>query len=122
MQFCHSHWLQLVTAIDNRGLTHLIAKDPCQAFKHLPDDLDGETPIEDWDPLASATWLIYGNAIECGGLAMLQPNDDGSERCPLCHGIAHDATVGRWIDLAADGCREFALENDLVDGTPVTIQ
>lgn len=122
MKFCDFHWQQLRAAIELRGMAHLVSSDDMAVFKRISEEVEGTSSPETWDPLAAATWTLYGNAVECAGCAVLSPNDDGSERCPLCYGIAQDPAVKTWIAMAADGCLAYAIDNDLVDNKPATIQ
>lgn len=39
---------------------------------------------DDFDPLMFIHNQIVGKAIEAFGIAVMMPNEDGSERCPLC--------------------------------------
>ena len=67
-------------------------------------ELKGTAGPEDFDPLMAAHNMILGNALEAGGLIAMQPNDDGTGRCPVCY-----LNVPEWISFAADGaCRHAA--------------
>lgn len=114
MRFCQDHWDRLRRAIEDRGLSDLIAPDGRVAMRQLADQLERagrgeepETPVN-YDPLMAAHWAIVSNvgALARGAaLELMRPNEDGSPRCPLCwansenpHGYNYD----EWIDRAAD--------------------
>ena len=120
MRFCQDHWDRLRLAIEERGLSHLIAPDGQTAMLQMADQLERgqrgeqpETPVN-YDPLMSAHWAIVNNISAVGPgvvLELMTPNEDGSERCPLCYANAqHEAhcrddgctfTYDAWIDYAA---------------------
>jgi hypothetical protein len=85
---CQSHWDKLRDALKVRGLYGMVAQDGAQAARDLADGRP--------DPLMAAHNAIVGNALDTAGLAVMTPNDDGSERCPLCYLKA--------LSLAAPGC------------------
>ncbi len=74
---CQPHWDKLRDAIKLRGLDDMIAKDGMQAAQQLAEGRP--------DPLLAAHNAIVGNAAAAAGLAIMSPNDDGSERCPICY-------------------------------------
>jgi hypothetical protein len=113
MKMCQPHWDKLRDAIKSRGLYGMVATDGAQAAR----DLGEGRP----DPLMAAHNAIVGNALNRAGLAVVSPNEDGSERCPLCFLIAaaagcqcgdpactpearaaQSARFEAWIELAAD--------------------
>lgn len=113
MRMCQTHWDKLRGALRLRGLYDLVAKDGAQAARDLADGRP--------DPLMSAHNAIVGNALGLVGLAAMAPNDDGTERCPLCYlkqlslaspkcecgdlACAPESRAERfegWIDRAAD--------------------
>lgn len=113
MRFCEDHWTRLRGAIDMRGLSHLVAPDGHVAAQQMAQEVQaGPSPVT-YDPLMAAHWAIVSNATKFVGLALLMPNDDGSERCPLCfvtsQHLEHCQDPGctvkdydSWIDRAAD--------------------
>lgn len=127
MRFCQRHWDRLRAAIDERGLTPFIAKDGGQAMSNMLTELQGGEHV--FDPLMGAHWAIANNAMAGtpAGLSLLQPNEDGTPRCPLCYinGERHrhaqedpanferaDDTefYSEWIERAADDQREKAIK------------
>lgn len=111
MRICQPHWDKLRDALKLRGLDDMVAKDGAQAAHDLADGRP--------DPLMSAHNAIVSNALGVVGLAVMEPNDDGTERCPLCYlqqlslrgcecgdpACTFEARVARfegWIDRAAD--------------------
>jgi len=94
MQFCQPHWDKLRKAIEDRGMSHLIAKDGQTALENTVADLDAakqgvDPPKETFDPLMSSFWAINSRALECGGLYLMTQKEDGTDWCPLCELDAH---------------------------------
>lgn len=130
MKFCQPHWDKLRAAIDDRGLSGLVAKDGAQAIQQMADQLarvkagDESLSASNFDPLMSAHWAIVNNALRICGLAIMAPNEDGSARCPLCFmiaGCSHQDCPSpdacgwnEWINRAADDAKTRAVELGLV--------
>lgn len=130
MRFCQQHWEALRTAIDQRGLTQLVARDGVEAVAKMKADLQTGTTRDTFDPLLLAHNAILKKSIEVLGMEVFQPNADGSPRCPLCfseelhatdpaHQESHCAcgwSVQGVIDGAADwvleGAKHFGLVGD----------
>lgn len=121
MKFCTDHWDKLREAIKSRGLWHLVAKDGQELLECIKADLDNKQDNKYYDPLASATWMIYGNAMKYGGLYLMSTKPDGSYYCPLCEAKTHlginpennkDADID-WIDGCCDSIREYCIEQKL---------
>lgn len=118
MKFCADHWSRLRKAIDDRGLSALVAETGEQAVKNLASELEGGAGVDNFDPLMGAHNAIMGNALSVAGLAIFATKDDGSEWCPLCFLLevvvpAHDrlcvdpecpgaTDYEGWINIAAD--------------------
>ena len=114
MKFCQPHWDALRRAIDDRGLSHLVARDGAAAAELLRAQAEGEAGPEAYDPLMAAHNMIASWAVENGGLAMLQ-----GDLCPVCEGmrrvtgvapeeVERDLLTGP-PDAALDYCREHGL-------------
>lgn len=120
MKLCDDHWLQLKQAIDDRGLGPFVAKDEEQGVDNLLSQIQGTDTKENYDPLMSATYMIWGNALESFGIGIIQPDAP----CPLCLLDNHvaectEATCNKqtgkdWIKFAADGQYEAAKELGLL--------
>lgn len=78
MQFCSDHWTALRTAIEVRGLGHLIAANGRDALARTAAELAGRDEPADYDPLLAAHWMIVGRATQVFGLAAF------GEGCPVC--------------------------------------
>lgn len=115
MNFCQEHWDMLKAAIEERGLSSLVAPDGETAVMQLKDQLEseGSTPTN-YDPLMSAMFAISNNAMDLvsssGGnpLYFIAGKDNeqpleipegftysGDKKtwpvCPLCHiNLAHE--------------------------------
>lgn len=115
MRFCQDHWDRLRAAIDERGLSHLIASDGRLAIEQLADQLqraqEGEEPVSpvNYDPLMAAHWSIVNNVMAQLGPNALYLMSGGPEdpvegygpkyegrtwpRCPLCYiNLAHEVS------------------------------
>lgn len=118
MQICERHWAALRQAIDDRGLTSLVAKNGEVAQRQTMEQLRSGGVIEagNFDPLMMAHWLVINNTLVYMQNAGF-PNErilylftDGPEapvtdkpgyesrtwpRCPLCHlNLAHETSCG----------------------------
>lgn len=114
MKFCQDHWDALRQRIDDRGLTHLIAKDGKVAAEQMAQQIQERDVTKDtFNPLMSAHWAIAGNAMQMlqrAGVNPLYLMSGGDEdkvdgrygaayegrtwpRCPLCYiNLAHEVT------------------------------
>lgn len=77
MRMCQEHWDKLKEALRERGLMGLVPQGGEAAAKLLSEGRP--------DPLMAAHNAIVGNAMDAFGIAIMMPNEDGSERCPLCY-------------------------------------
>lgn len=106
MKFCQPHWDRLKAEIQSHGVADFIARDGHEAMAQAIGDLKGQRKTrENYDPLASACWMIYGRAIEAGGLYLMTEDEHGKERCPLCelkkHAPQHPDIDEQWIKGAS---------------------
>ena len=122
MKMCQPHWDQLKKRIEELGLGHLGAKTGEQAVKDMDDALSDKEPTpESYDPLMSANWMIFGNAIKYGGFYLMGAKEDGSEYCPLCEVLK---TYGKdeegvdmdqnWIKGCTDSIYNYCKEENLI--------
>ncbi len=112
MKFCMLHWIDLKKAISDRGLDNLIAKDGKAAMEMVKDNLarKGEYTKDNFDPLMAAHLSIMNNAVEKGGVYILN-----GDYCPLCEFKKHvkDADPNEWIKFASDEVLEKARKLNL---------
>lgn len=116
MKMCMPHWERLRTAIQERGIWHLVSRNGEEAKQRLEKSLESGK-IESFDPLISAHNMIVSNAVRSGGMYLMGEKPDGSEYCPLCELDLHLTEMGEgseeWIEAASDGvlalCREKGL-------------
>ena len=122
MKFCQDHWDRLRAAIDERGLSDLVAKGGERAVINLKSELEDGPSIVNFDPLMGAHWAIVNNAMNVLGLAVMAPAENGDGQCPLCllnawhEDVCADpaCTLPKvngydgWIDRAADDMRAEA--------------
>jgi hypothetical protein len=115
MKFCQPHWTALKTAVEARGLGHLIAANGRDAAARVAADLKGAAEVDDYDPLMSAHWMIVNRVLEHMGLALMF-----DDLCPVCEAIeGHKQVMTRdeveqyYIDGPADAvlahCRELGI-------------
>lgn len=106
MQFCDTHWTNLRTAIDARGLSALVAETGQDAMVKTMRQFEGEDTIDSFEPVLMAHTNIAANAMgtisRAGGnplyLLATGPEDpvEGQPgrtwpRCPICYlGLAHE--------------------------------
>lgn len=117
MKFCADHWARLRAAIDDRGLSDLVASDGKRAAANLASDLQKGAALQTFDPLMSAHNDIWAHAMQQpSGMSVMYANEDGSERCPICWtrdkhaescpGLPECALTSAgfeaWIEIAAD--------------------
>jgi len=125
MKFCQTHWDALRAAITERGLFGLVAKSGEEIVrKQIAEIESGETSKTTFDPLMGAQNTIVSRALFLVGIDILLPNEDGTERCPICHlQAAHDAacedasctaSYDTWIGYAADKMRDEAVHLGLM--------
>lgn len=111
MKFCQGHWDALRKAIEARGLSAFVAKGGEAAAARLATAGENGSSRATFEPLTGAHLAYVSNALDIAGLAIMQPNEDGSDRCPVCYlaeqcqcpdrGTPQCAYV-RWLDCAAD--------------------
>jgi hypothetical protein len=110
MKYCDKHWAALRAAIDERGLSHLVAADAKEVMGMMVAELEGK-PSEFVDPLMSASNMVMCRALEQGGLGAMALGEDGEERCPVCDAMTR--TEIAWTLGPADGalqaCRDAGL-------------
>jgi hypothetical protein len=116
MKICQSHWGQLRKAIDERGLSGLVAGDGKKAHAAMVRELEGHPEPGDWDPLMSANWAIHSEALHFGGLYLMGEDENGNQYCPLCEADAHGGHAADWIKGCCDAQLEHARELKLVPG------
>lgn len=114
MKFCQRHWDELRNKIDDRGLSHLVAKDGRTATRQMQQQVqEREVTRESFDPLMAAHWAIAGNVmkfLDGAGMNPLYLMSGGDEdkvdarygpkyegrtwpRCPLCYiNLAHEVS------------------------------
>lgn len=97
MKICQTHWDQLRQALDERGLSHLVAKSSEDAHAALVEQLQGDAKPSGYDPLMTANFAIFSAFLEDAGIAGL------SVDCPLC--VVAEAQPGldqEWIKGCSD--------------------
>lgn len=76
MKCCQVHWAALRAAIRERGLERFVANGGAEAMRR--------TVAGEFEPLLMANHVLFGMALEHGGLNVLYAKPDGSEHCPVC--------------------------------------
>lgn len=98
MKMCMDHWERLREAIKARGLYALVADSGEKAASNLASELEHGQTIDNFDPLMSAHNAILGNALDAGGLAILQ-----GDTCPLCY--LNEGSRAAWEQGKRDGMK-----------------
>lgn len=131
MKLCQSHWDKLKAKISELGLEPLVAKSGEEAAAKALEDLkraqsgdDSGMTKETFDPLMGANYAIWSNALHSVGLVLMEQNEDGSDRCPLCFmQTTHDKhctepeckqNYDDWITYAVRDMHERAKELGLI--------
>jgi hypothetical protein len=84
MRFCQEHWTKLKALLDDRGLTRFIADGGKEAVRRLVSGLEAADDAKSFEPLMGAHNAIVANAMDAVWLEVMAPNDDSSDRCPVC--------------------------------------
>lgn len=126
MKFCEKHWTAIREAVRARGLGHLISATGRDAVARTMAELQGKAEPDDFDPLMSVTWMIYGKGVQYFPYLMFGPEPErGLPDCPICeavrrhptpcpHGCTAEAYERWWIDGPADAALQLAREKGLV--------
>ena len=128
MKMCQRHWGLLRDAIKAEGLYDLVAPDGRQAMRNMASELQSGAAIQNFDPLMAAHNDIWSHAMDLAGLAVMAPDADGNERCPVCFCAelhlatcpdrpCPDPTFDGWTTIAARHSKE-TYERLLADATP----
>lgn len=109
MRMCADHWAKLKAALEARGLGDLMAKSQEDVQRRMEAAMVQGDPAKSFEPLLGAHNAILANALDTVGMQLMEPNADGSERCPIC--FLKTCPCGnpecapkfeRWIEHAAD--------------------
>lgn len=99
MRICIPHYEQLKTAIKARGLWDMVGGEKPEMVEKFKASIDGATKVETFDPLLAANNMIWSVGIKCFGLGLMQPDENGEHRCPICEAGKHGHHD--WIEKAA---------------------
>lgn len=104
MKMCQAHWDALRAAIEERGLMKFVARSGQAVTEKIKGQLVGQADKETFEPLMAANMAIWSNALERGGLYLLQ-----GDYCPICESEKHGSHPAEWwINHAADDQLEKA--------------
>ena len=116
-KWCQPHWDALRTAVEQRGLAHLISRGAAAAAAMVADELrlGSRRDAEGFDPLIRAWGMISRRGLEMGARI---------SECPLCFVQRHldecfeptcdRSTPTEWIDGATDSLLAYARKLGLV--------
>lgn len=123
MKFCQPHWDDLRAAINDRGLSSLVARDGRAAARRTVAELKGTADLSTYDPLMAAHWAIAERAMSQPGGVQALMFGTGPE-CPLCFVQQHHDNCkqpscakempAEWITGCTDSILAFCRENGLV--------
>lgn len=109
VKFCARHWDMLRQALDERGLTPLVATSGAEAAARAQAELAGTATDATYDPLMACHWAIAGRAMAELGLYLLQ-----GDLCPVCEALrVHRETMG---DPCPHGCTDDDIEAFWIQG------
>ncbi len=113
MNWCQPHWDVLRKAVEDRGLSHLIAKDDETALKNTMDNLEGDEEV--FDPLMGSYCRI-NNQMLVDLKDMGQADLQTIMRCPLCLLVEHGQPeqVENWVNGVTDQAQHYAVEKGLI--------
>ena len=122
MRMCQEHWSQLKQLVEASGLGKLVSKSGEEASMRLTKELTCGVDASTFDPLMAAHNILLSHIMDVRGLALMLPNDDGSDRCPLCYmiescgcGEAGCKTKSeQWLEYAVRDAVEVAKELGLL--------
>lgn len=121
MKMCQEHWDALKTAINDAGLEQFVTKSGAVVVAKMTSEAESGLNRTNFEPLMGAHNSIVSNALSLAGLAVMQDNEDGTERCPLCYTIANcmcnkgdGCHVRKWIEYSARDARNAAIRLGLI--------
>jgi hypothetical protein len=101
MKVCPDHWEELKQVIKAKGLYDFVAGNGKEAMSRILGQFEGERETkQNFDPLMACNSLLWGNALKCGGLALMGTDETGGEFCPVCEAYEHDQQD--WINLVVN--------------------
>lgn len=118
MKFCQEHWSLCRKAVDDRGMSSLVARDGQAALDNVVAELQGDDAKKTFDPLMSLHWHFVNEALRCGGLYVMGDDPSGKNEghyCPLCefasnsHGFIAEEAIGNIANQMADWARSEGL-------------
>ncbi len=118
MKICKDHWDVCHKAIDERGMSSLVANSGEAAMESLVADLQGQATNKDFDPLMSMHWHWTNSALRAGGLWTMEQDPSGKNDghyCPICiycekePGFIAEESVGKVADQMAEWARSEGL-------------
>lgn len=131
MKICEKHWAMCRSAIESRGLSHLV-RSGAENMARAIEELEGiDMPQPGYDPLAALNYMIWGRGLEVMGLnAMIvdeskkdDPEQNNGHICTLCIALAsydhHNTDTGRCGD---PDCKiqmkpgELPWDQNMIDG------
>lgn len=120
MRICKDHWALCRQAIEDRGLSSLVARNGKEACYNAVADIEGEPDPknERFDPLMSMNWHWSSVALQAGGLAMMGegPAENDGNLCPLCELDVHyaDFNPAERVNDVADQMAAWARSEGLI--------
>lgn len=106
MKICQTHWEQLKQAIKAKGLFDFVSGTGKEAMTRIVGQLQGQSETkQNFDPLMACNNMLWGNALQVGGLYLMGTDEQGNEYCPVCEADKHGQTG--WIDCAVNSAAEY---------------
>lgn len=89
MRICEDHWTLCREAVDQRGMSSLVAREGATGFENIVGGSEGETVKKAFHPLMSLNWHFTNNALRYRGLSLMCQDEAGSPCCPICEFEKH---------------------------------
>lgn len=112
------HWEALRTAVESRGMGHLIAANGRDAAARMVAEIEGKAGADDFEPLMTAHNMIWSRALSEFGIGIM------GDYCPVCEfikayppppeGHRYKNNEEYFIDGPADAVLSIATERGLM--------
>lgn len=107
MKFCQPHWDALKDKVKEKGMWSLVSDGPDKAVEFIINP-----GPQTFEPLMSCHNMIVTNALQAGGLYLMQ-----GDYCPLCEAEKNHPEPGnaeRWIKHATDAALDYCTRHKLL--------
>jgi len=93
MKICQPHWDELRQKIKAAGLFDLVSTQ-AEVMERVVGELEGKpTTLKNFDPLMAANNMLWGNALQVGGLYLMGTDEKGNKPLPT---TSHSLVQSVW--------------------------